>query len=346
MSTVDVIVPCYRYGHFLTDCVQSVLSQSGVDVRVLIIDDASPDHTSQIAADLARDPRVSFRIHAQNAGHIATYNEGLMWARSDYLLLLSADDYLLPNALCQSVRLLDANPDVGFTFGQALESRDEMGGVGSVKTAMLDMGEMALRDSGMAGLGILTGREFLKLCCTHGAANVVPTPTAVIRTELQHRVGGYRPELPHAADMELWMRLAGHGAVGVVREAQAIYRKHAANMSHAYYSDARLSDLMQRRAAIDMFIANFGDKPEFEGIGRDLYSALALTAMGQASGAFNANRMSLCQQIANLAREIDPHVTSTKPWMALAWKRRLGHRLASALVATRKRLREATVGTA
>ena len=43
MSSVDVFVPCYRYGHFLRECVKSVLSQSGVSVRVLIIDDASPD---------------------------------------------------------------------------------------------------------------------------------------------------------------------------------------------------------------------------------------------------------------------------------------------------------------
>src|SRR5581483_9622000 len=44
-SRVDVIIPCYRYAHFLRDCVKSVTSQEGVDVRVLVIDDASPDET-------------------------------------------------------------------------------------------------------------------------------------------------------------------------------------------------------------------------------------------------------------------------------------------------------------
>src|SRR3954469_9924498 len=43
MNSVAVVVPCYRYGQFLEDSVGSVLSQRGVDVRVLIIDDASPD---------------------------------------------------------------------------------------------------------------------------------------------------------------------------------------------------------------------------------------------------------------------------------------------------------------
>ncbi len=49
MSFVDVIVPCYRYGHFLRECVESVLEQE-VNVRVLIIDDASPDDTAEVAA--------------------------------------------------------------------------------------------------------------------------------------------------------------------------------------------------------------------------------------------------------------------------------------------------------
>ena len=51
-----------------------------VDVRVLIIDDASTDDTPEVAAALAaEDARVEFRRHAVNRGHIATYNEGLEW---------------------------------------------------------------------------------------------------------------------------------------------------------------------------------------------------------------------------------------------------------------------------
>ena len=77
MSRVDVIVPCYNYGRFLRECVESVLGQP-VDVRVLIIDDASTDDTPEVAAALAaEDARVEFRRHAVNRGHIATYNEGL-----------------------------------------------------------------------------------------------------------------------------------------------------------------------------------------------------------------------------------------------------------------------------
>ena len=51
MSSVDVIVPCYRYGQYLRQCVQSVLDQRQTEVRVLIIDDQSPDNTPEVGAN-------------------------------------------------------------------------------------------------------------------------------------------------------------------------------------------------------------------------------------------------------------------------------------------------------
>ena len=60
MTSVSVVIPCYKYGHFLEEAVASVLDdQAGVDVRVLIIDDASPDDSAEMARKIAaRDPRV------------------------------------------------------------------------------------------------------------------------------------------------------------------------------------------------------------------------------------------------------------------------------------------------
>src|SRR5689334_15770962 len=111
--SVDVIVPCYCYGHFLRECVPSVLPRSHSSLRVLIIDDASPDSSGEIADRLAQeDNRVTVRRHSDNRGHIATYNEGLEWSAGEYLLLLSADDYLLPGALRRAVAVFEAHPDV------------------------------------------------------------------------------------------------------------------------------------------------------------------------------------------------------------------------------------------
>src|SRR5437763_11679365 len=120
MSRVDVVIPCYKYAHYLRGCGESVLTQEGVEVRVLILDDASPDNTPEVAGELARrDGRVEYRRHAVNRGHIDTYNEGLLeWASGDYALLISADDLLAPGALGRAARVMDEHPEVGFTHGR------------------------------------------------------------------------------------------------------------------------------------------------------------------------------------------------------------------------------------
>ena len=224
MSSVDVIVPCYRYGHLLRECVESVLTQSLKDVRVLILDDASPDNAHEVGAELAReDLRVTLVRHQVNKGHIATYNEGIDWVSADYMLLLSADDYLLPGALERAATLLDAHSEVGFVFGRAVELNAD-----GTRTET----EPVAGKAGTSPALVLTGIQFIELT---GPRNIVPTPTAVVRTALQKRVGGYCIELPHAGDMEMWLRLAANASVGILEALQAVYRRHAVNMSHAYY---------------------------------------------------------------------------------------------------------------
>src|SRR5437899_3312632 len=117
MSRVDVIIPCYKYGCYLRQCVESLLTQSMADMRILVMDDASPDNTAEVAAELVRqDNRVEVRRHATNQGHIATYNEGLEWVKADYVLLISADDALTPGALRRAVRLMDTHPAVVLVY--------------------------------------------------------------------------------------------------------------------------------------------------------------------------------------------------------------------------------------
>jgi glycosyltransferase involved in cell wall biosynthesis len=66
-SSIDIVVPCYNYGRYLRSCVRSILDQSGVVLRVLIIDDASSDETADVGRALAKeDSRVTFWSHSVN----------------------------------------------------------------------------------------------------------------------------------------------------------------------------------------------------------------------------------------------------------------------------------------
>ena len=241
MSSVDVIVPCYRYGHFLRGCVKSVLEQRGVDVRILIIDDCSPDDTAEVALDLCgSDSRVAFVRHSVNRGHIATYNEGIDWIFAPFYLLLSADDFLLPGALRRTTEFMEANPSIGLAYGEAITLQDG----DPIEDSGAEDAEFDWR--------IVSGPAFIRMS---GARNCVPTPCAIVRTDLQKRLGGYRPELPHSGDMEMWLRLAAHADVGISQVHHAVYRRHANNMSLSYVAQSWLPDLRQRKAALDCFLS-------------------------------------------------------------------------------------------
>lgn len=316
MSSVDVVVPCYNYGHFLRECVQSILSQTGVEARVLILDDASPDHTAEVATELTKeDSRITFVRHTTNRGHIATYNAGIEWASGDYFLLLSADDYLLSGALDRAATLMNNHPEVGFTFGSAIELRN-----GGAETQVTPIPGL-LREAGHL---ILTGRKFIELS---GCRNIVPTPTALVRTSMQKSVGGYRPELPHAGDMEMWFRLAARMSVGVIEPCQAVQRKHSSNMSHGYLNKNCLPDLHQRKDVVDVFFTECGDMlADAKTLHDKVLWSLGYEAVGRASAAFNDGELELSDQISEFAVNSCPGVNRSLPWMKLAYKRRIGLR--------------------
>lgn len=234
MTTVSVIIPCYNYGRFLGQCLGSVLSQEGVDVEVLIIDDASPDGSARIARELSsRDPRVQLVCHPRNIGHIATYNEGLKWADGEYLLLLSADDCLTPGALARAAAVMDACPTVGLVYGRAIRHRSEEPYAGPVGSS--------------AAKRVVAGHRWVAERCEQ-MNNVVETPTAVVRTSLQHRVGGYRADSPYAGDLEMWLRLAVYSDVAELDADQAIYRLHGRNMSAEWFPELQATFEHSRRA--------------------------------------------------------------------------------------------------
>ena len=95
---VSVIVPCYRYADVLEGCVSSILEQEGVDVRVLILDDCSPDDTPAVgvAPGRRRPARGVPAQRSRTSASSATANAGLAWADGDYVVLISADDVLVP----------------------------------------------------------------------------------------------------------------------------------------------------------------------------------------------------------------------------------------------------------
>ena len=311
MTAVDVVIPCYNYGRYLEWCVGTVLSQADVRVRVLIIDDASRDDTPDVGRRLAaRDARVTFRRHQVNAGHMATFNEGLLgWASAPYSLLLSADDGLAPGALARAAQLMDAHPDVGMAYGMA--------------TIFNDVREPVPAQVAESAIRIVPGPQFVERCCR---GNPVPTATAVVRTALQQQLGGYRADLPHAGDMEMWMRFALHGPIGVLRDEQGYYRWHGGNMSAGYYAQL-LADQRERVQAFRVLESKLRSAiPGFDGWFTSMCDRVARQALVFAANALDAGDVERVHECMAFAADVHPPARQSNAWRKLQVKLFLGPR--------------------
>jgi GT2 family glycosyltransferase len=269
--SVSVVIPCYNYGHYLEECVKSVLDQQDVRVDVLVIDDASPDGSAGLARRLAaQDTRIRAICHESNRGHIATYNEGLAQAAGDYVVLLSADDLLTPGCLARATMLMEEYPSVGLTYGFSMDFAD---------------GDRPQARGEATTWIIWPGHDWVARQCRTGR-NVLRSPEAVMRTSVLHKIGYYRADLPHAADFEMWLRAATVSDVGYVGGAdQAYYRIHGDSMHHSDFDI--LADMSQRLHSFDTLFSERSELLRHPGQARDMaHRTLAREALGHALSAY------------------------------------------------------------
>lgn len=259
MASVDVAIPSYNYGRYLRACVESVLSQTGVELRVLIIDNASTDDSPQIARDLAdRDRRIELLLRDENLGPHSSFNFGVDWAQADYFAILCADDLLAPGALAQAANVMEKNADVNLVYGRTEFVPQDFS---------LGMDFQPQPDN----YRVIEGRQFLTMFCSTGRSPI-RGPTTVVRTRVQKRAGYYLPTLAHTDDVEMWMRFGCFGSVAELDAIQLFARLHPSNQS------ASVTNVHAWNVEMEHAFAAF-----FGGTGASLDQALRLHRMARHS---------------------------------------------------------------
>ena len=108
---VSVIVPVYNVERYLERSVQSLIDQTYSNLEILLIDDASDDHSAAVIAQFAAaDARVSPIYFTQNRGVSAARNAGLAQASGLYVAFMDGDDWVTPDYIANFVEKLEAGP--------------------------------------------------------------------------------------------------------------------------------------------------------------------------------------------------------------------------------------------
>lgn len=270
-TRVSVVVPCFGYGRFLPQTVGSLVGQAGVDVEVIVVDDASTDDSLAVARALAeRHPEVHVVANARNVGQVESFNRGWAASTGELVVRLDADDMLPPGALARAAAVLEQHPEVGLVYGHPHHFDDGTApepAVGDLTWTVWD------------------GRAWLAERCRTGVS-CITSPEVVMRSGLLRDVGPLDPTLRFTMDVEMWMRLAAVSDVAYVGGAdQALHREHADSLS-VNEGFGALLDLRARADAYDRLFANVGARlPDASTLHDRALAALARDALRYAAAA-------------------------------------------------------------
>ncbi len=110
MASLDILLPFYGDVGYLRLAVESVLAQTDPDWRLLVVDDGYPD--PGVAAWFAAlgHPQVHYSRNAANLGANGNYRHALTLAEADWVVVMGADDLMLPTYVATVRALVAAHP--------------------------------------------------------------------------------------------------------------------------------------------------------------------------------------------------------------------------------------------
>jgi len=186
--TISIIVPCYNQAQYLDECLQSVLDQTYQDWECIIVNDGSPDNTSEIAKTwLEKDSRFKY-IFQGNKGVSAARNNGIKNARGGWILPLDGDDKIEKDYLLFASKKFNENPHIIYCRAEYFGSRSD---------------EMVLNDC--ANNDILLENNIF---CT-----------ALYKKSSWKKIGGYDENMIQGyEDWEFWIHLSKHyGSLNIIK---------------------------------------------------------------------------------------------------------------------------------
>ena len=102
--SLSVLIPNFNYARYLGETIESVRTQAGPDVEIVVVDNASTDDSVAVAKQ-SGDPRVRVEVNPCNVGFAANLERVAALARGTRMLLLSSDDRMRPGALAVYAKL-------------------------------------------------------------------------------------------------------------------------------------------------------------------------------------------------------------------------------------------------
>lgn len=190
MITISVITATFNRSDVLSDCLESVRSQTYPSIQHVIIDGDSVDGTKELVKKYARDT-LKF-ISEKDYGIYDALNKGIKLSCGDVIGFLHSDDVFFDSQTVQNVAKAFSNKDVSVVYG--------------------DLEYVAKNDLGRVIRRWNAGR-FVKSSLRHGW--MPPHPTLFVRREIYETVGCFDPSFRISGDYHSILKIFSQADIGI-----------------------------------------------------------------------------------------------------------------------------------
>jgi glycosyltransferase involved in cell wall biosynthesis len=202
-----VLLSVHNDERFVSEAIESILSQTFRDFELIVIDDGSTDG-SRATIEAFDDHRIRL-VSRANRGLTASLNEALELARGEYVARQDADDISLPTRIEREVAFLDSHPEIAL--------------VGTNYTVIDEAGQRLSTTSVFTHPDDLAVAEILSNQYGHGSV--------MMRRARVAELGGYDGSLGYVEDYDLFVRLSRIAKIANIAEPLYLWRRNTGGIS-------------------------------------------------------------------------------------------------------------------
>ena len=217
---VSVLTPVYNGEKYLSECIESVLSQTYDNWEYVIVNNCSTDRTLDIAQDFqSKDSRIRIHTNSDFLSLADNWNCAVkqISSESKYCKIIHADDWLFSNCLSEMVDLAEAYPTIGIVSSYVLEGNK-------------------IKGSGMPyPSSFMTGRDVCRLSLMNRIPYVFGSPTStLIRSDLiRSRESLYNDSYFQLLDQTACYDILRESDFGFVHQVLSHSRLHSESQTSA-----------------------------------------------------------------------------------------------------------------
>ena len=209
MNKITVAIASYNHASFIKEAISSALSQTGCDLEVIVVDDASTDGSVEEIRKI-NDPRLRLICHEHNLGNSLALNRAIQEGSGEYVAVLNSDDAFLPGKLQKQLAFLQANPNISTVLGlpRFVDNHNRL--------LSRPIDDNAFKQPNRSR------HEWLRYFFYHG--NALCHPTMMIRRDCHKKYGYYDRRLVQAPDYDFWHRLLLNEEIHILNEPLLNFR--------------------------------------------------------------------------------------------------------------------------